>query len=124
MSVLQFSRPTTTATNLHPVYVQWAPEWVKLAHAYEGDCGFLDGTYLTPHPREFKDWDAETPSQPSKKLIERRALARYENVAGVIVDRKKAALFRRPPIRRVKGATQEHAYLAWLDLTSMAAGPA
>jgi hypothetical protein len=113
VSVLLFNRPTTTATNLHPAYTQWAPEWVRLAHAYEGDAGFLDGTYLTAHPREWQDWNAETPSKPTKKLIERRQLARYENVAQVIVERKRAALFRRPPIRRVQGATQKHQYLDW-----------
>jgi hypothetical protein len=101
----------------HPLYVGMEREWRRLAEAYEGLGGFLDGTNLVPHPREFTDWQSENPSQPTKKLIERRRLARYENFAAPMVESKLAALFRRPPIRRVTQAegSSTHPWLAWAD---------
>jgi hypothetical protein len=90
----------------HPVYVTWAPTWRKLVHIYDGSGGFLDGTYLVAHPREWKDFTAATPRVPTKKLKARRQLARYENVAGTILDQKRAALFRES-INRTVGASDK-----------------
>jgi hypothetical protein len=86
----------------HPHYAIWQPVWEKLAHVYEGDGPFLDGTAIVPHPREWEDHSipvygstenpSETPtdgakqvqwrpnpnpSKPTAKLKERRKLARY-----------------------------------------------
>lgn len=91
----------------HPTYVAFLPAWTKLAHVREGVGGFLDGTYLIPHPREWQDHDVATPVVPTKKLKARRALARYENFAATIIEAKKAALFREPPSRRVGKQTPE-----------------
>lgn len=111
---------TTTADLLtvgptHPVYDTWRPVWRLLAHVYEGSGGFLDGTYLVPHPREWKDHDATVPTQPTKKLLERRSLARYENVAALIIEQKLASLFREPPTRRVAGNDEDHPWLQWCE---------
>jgi len=97
------------------IYRTWEPIWTKLAHVREGIGGFLDGTYLVAHPREWLDHTIMTqsadgtkivgpnpnPSKPSPKLLRRRALARYENFGGKIIDQMKAALFREEPTRRV-----------------------
>lgn len=125
----------------HPHYAIWAPVWRKLAHVYEGDGPFLDGTAIIPHPREWEDHsipytvsaEGETeatgatgqkitkyksnpsPSKPTAKLLERRKLARYENVAASIVDQKVAALFRQPPVRTVKGEKADHPWLLWMN---------
>lgn len=85
----------------HPVYTVWAPIWRKLAHVREGAGGFLDGTYLVAHPREWTDYQAENPRTPSKKLLARRRLASYENIAATIIEAKKASLFQEEANRRV-----------------------
>jgi hypothetical protein len=104
------------AANVHPVYALLKQQWIDLGHVREGVGGFLDGAYLRAHPREWLDHtvisqDPTTgisvartnprPRQPSPKLIARRALARYENVASAILQAKKAVLFRDAPSRRV-----------------------
>lgn len=61
----------------------------------------MDGTYLVPHPREWKDHSAAVPKTPTKKLLARRRLARYENVGALLLDQKRAALFREVPTRTV-----------------------
>lgn len=100
----------------HPAYVAWAPIWRKLAHAYEGTGGFADGTYLIPHPREWQDFTATTPKKPTKKLLERRSLARYENWPRRIVKTFADALFRNLPTRQVAGeAGGETALEAWWE---------
>lgn len=91
-SLSSYTRPAATLT--HPLYALHAPQWWKLADCYDGTGGFLDGTYLIAHPREWDDYTATVPKKPSKKLKARRALARYENVAQTILDQIKAALFR------------------------------
>jgi len=87
----------------HPAYQVWAPIWRKLADAYEGTGGFADGGYLVPHPREWIDHAATYPKVPTKKLTERRTLARYENWARRIVKTFADALFRQMPTRQVGG---------------------
>ncbi len=89
------------ATYQHPVYVTYLPIWRKLAHVREGAGGFLDGTYLIAHPREWVDHTATVPVTPTKKLKARRTLACYENFAATIIEAKKSALFREQPTRRV-----------------------
>jgi hypothetical protein len=129
------------ATSQHPTYATWQGVWRWLVYVYEGSGPFLDGRALIAHPREWLDHtiisqvpEAEVnpdgtvtysgamkeiqspnpnPTKPSPKLLERRKLARYENVASPIVDHKLAALLRRPPSRRVKGENQEHDWLTW-----------
>src|SRR5437899_278980 len=123
------------AKRTNRIYQEWQPIWQKLAHAREGVGGFQDGTYLIAHPREFVDHsktqivtvtndDGSTsqikqtipnpnPSVPSAKLLRRRALARYENFAGKIVDQMKSALFRIEPTRIL--AKDQHAEGPILD---------
>lgn len=91
----------------HPMYSVWAPIWLKCAHVREGAGGFMDGTYLVAHPREWEDYTATTPRKPTKKLKARRALASYENFGGAIIDAKKSAIFREVPVRRVGDGKQE-----------------
>lgn len=88
-------------TITHPVFATWAPIWKKLADVREGTGGFLDGTYLIPHPREWEDFENETPTKPTKKLKARRALASYENFASSLIEAKTSALFRAKATRRV-----------------------
>ena len=124
---------------VHPEYQRFAPVWTKLRHVYDGTGGFLDGTYLVAHPREWLDHttvqyaeDGKTilrqianpnPVQPTKKLKTRRKLARYENLAQPIVEQKLAALFRQPIERTTltNAKTEEreqaglHPYEAWVE---------
>ncbi len=89
------------ATYQHPAYTDLLPIWRKLAHVRTGKGGFLDGTYLIAHPREWVDYTSDNPRTPTKKLKARRNLATYDNVAGRIIEAKKSALFRQAPSRRV-----------------------
>lgn len=90
-----------SGTPTHPLYATWAPVWRKLLHCYEGSGGFLDGTYLVAHPREWEDYTAAIPQKPTKKLLARRKLARYENICATILDQKRMALFRGEIVRTV-----------------------
>lgn len=101
------STGNNAVTITHPVYQVWAPIWRRLAHVREGVGGFLDGSYLVPHPREWEDYTAENPSKPTKKLKARRALASYENFASTLIESKKSALFRAPATRRVGDQAQK-----------------
>lgn len=104
------------ASTVHPLYLVFKPVWTQLAHVREGTGGFLDGTYLVAHPREWLDHSSTqtdtttgaktvttnpNPKQPSPKLKARRLIARYENVASSILEAKKSTLFREQPTRRV-----------------------
>ena len=107
---------SASSTTVHPQYAQWLPVWVKLAHCYEGSGGFLDGTYLVAHPREWEDYKAVNPRKPTKKLKARRTIARYENVAATILDQLKAALFRGTITRTIgkdEDTTASHPLHAW-----------
>lgn len=84
----------------HVLHTAFSPVWTLLAHVREGTGGFLDGTYLIAHPREWEDHTAVTPQTPTKKLKARRSLACYENIAGAIMEAKRSALFRETPSRR------------------------
>jgi hypothetical protein len=85
----------------HPLYLSLEIIWRRLLDVREGIGGFLDGTYLRAHPREWIDHSADVPVKPTKKLKERRLLARYENYAASLIKQMKAALFRDEPIRRL-----------------------
>ncbi len=113
---------TTTSAAIgptHPLYTTYERIWRQLADVAEGAGGFLDGGYLIAHPREWEDHTAAVPRVPSKKLRERRALARYENIAALILTQKLSALFRQPPTRRILDAAgavvEEHDYLTWTE---------
>ncbi len=141
-SALTTAAPTASATPTHPTYATWAPKWRDLIYVYEGSGPFLTGTALVAHPREWLDHTTSMPAQvtevdpatgetrtatrvvqsvnpnpskPSPKLLERRRLACYENVASPIIDQKLSALLRREPDRRVKGEAQKHDWLTWAD---------
>ena len=94
-------------TDPHALHSAFQAVWQLLAHVREGTGGFLDGTFLIAHPREWKDYDELVPKQPTKKLTSRRNLACYENIAGTIIEAKKAALFRETPTRRFTNAEAE-----------------
>lgn len=125
---------------VHPEYERFAPVWVKLRHVFDGTGGFLDGTYLVAHPREwldhtiaiYSDADAKVvvrrepnpnPVTPTKKLKTRRKLARYENIAAPIIEQKLSALFRQAITRTtLTNATEEqrktageHPYEQWVQ---------
>lgn len=119
-----------SGTTCHPAYLKWAPIWRTLADILEGDGGFLDGTYLVPHPREWRDHSVQVPqgdgkesvwqtnpnpTQPTAKLLERRKLARYENVAQTLLNTKRAAIFREPIVRTVgrPDKTKPHPLEVW-----------
>lgn len=100
----------------HPQHTEWKASWLTAKDVYEGAGGFQDPTrpYLVPHPREWLDHSIVTaatseqpasvipnpnPRNPSPKLVMRRKLARYENVAATILDTVTGALFTEPPTR-------------------------
>ncbi len=89
----------------HPLYNAFMATWVLLAHVREGTGPFMDGTALVPHPREWQDYDLPEPKIPTKKLLARRRLACYENIAGTILESKQSALFRETPSRRFGGTS-------------------
>jgi hypothetical protein len=100
----------------HPTYRLFLPIWRQLIDVREGLGGFLDGTYLVAHPREWVDYQNENPSVPTKKLKARRKLACYENFAATIIDAKKSALFRESPVRRLgDGKVDDAPILEWWD---------
>lgn len=94
------SQPAAAIGRTHPTYVELEAAWRKLGYAAEGTGGFADGTYIIAHPREYLDHTATTPSQATKKLKERRSLARYENWPETILRLLSGALFRHAPVRR------------------------
>ena len=101
MSTSTVANQLVSPYQTNPLYDYWARTWVKLAHCYEGSGGFLDGTYLVAHAREYLDHEAALPVQPSAKLKARRKLARYENLAYAIVQQKRSAIFRESITRNV-----------------------
>lgn len=105
----------TVALRPHPVYQALQPVWETLAHAAEGVGGFSDGTYLVAHPREYLDHKEAVPSKPTKKLLERRKIARYEGWPDTILRLLSGALFRQPPTRRAgdENAAQAHPLDDW-----------
>jgi hypothetical protein len=119
-SISTFPSQAATAVIQHPVYLAWQPVWQKYIDIYDGVGGFRDGMYLVAHPREFKDWNVADPKQPTKKLLARRKLARYENVAATLLDQKRAALFKGEVTRTVDGQSKTqkdspHPLEAWWE---------
>lgn len=151
------SSPTGTPSSVigvsHPLYQRWRDIWTTLLDVFEGAGGFLDESkpYLIAHPREWLDhstpiYDANgnllrfevnrTPSQPSPKLVERRKLARYENIAATLIEQLMGLLFRVKPERsfgaeKPGGVTPMTAFwqdadglgTSWDDLLKEAWGP-
>jgi len=116
-----------SSKHVHPLYATWSPTWRMAYDVYEGAGGFLDPDrpYLVPHPREWLDHsvtDTTTggmkpnpnPTSPSPKLNMRRKLARYENVAGILVETVEGPLFRTPPTRSFASETPDARLDAWL----------
>lgn len=109
--------PSAALGVTHPLYRRWRDVWVRSLDVFEGAGGFLDPArpYLVPHPREWLDHsipvyadDGATllrydlnpsPTKPSPKLVERRTLARYENIAATLIEQLAGALFREGPTR-------------------------
>lgn len=131
--------PEASSKVTHPLYATWAPTWQQLYDIYEGAGGFLDPNrpYLIAHPREWLDHSLPgptgedgtaigmvpnpSPSKPSPKLLRRRELARYENIAATILDVVMASLFATAPTRTVgqPGAEKTTATLIeqfWMDV--------
>lgn len=107
----------------HATYTEHKDTWQKALDVYEGTGGFMDPNrpYLIAHPREWLDHSIQvkddqgrvvgtvpnpSPSQPSRKLLMRRKLARYENIAEAIVGSVFGALFRSAPARQFETNTQ------------------
>lgn len=93
----------------HARYDQWYTDWVGLGEVYEGDGGYLDGTNLIPHAREHiyqrgldGAVDFTTSVGYQRKFMQRRALARYENFASVIVDTLVDHQFGKRPSRSIQ----------------------
>lgn len=89
----------------HAHFLEFEADWRKLADVLEGSGGFKPGKkkagYLIAHPREMVDHNVATPRTPTKKLLERQQLARYENFARSILKQTTTALFRERPSRIV-----------------------
>lgn len=116
----------------HPLYRKWAPTWRLLGDVFEGDGGFLDGSYLVPHPREV-EYEVSVVShtndagetikttvvnydrivRETQKFKRRKALARYENFAAIIGETLLAYLYAKAPSRVIKGASTGHPLEAW-----------
>lgn len=127
----RYSQNLKSATLTHPLYAAFLPTWRKAMDVYEGTGGFLDEErpYLLPHPREWLDhsvpvrdaqhniirWEPNpSPTKPSPKLLVRRKLARYENVADAIMSTVLGALFAEAPARNfTDNATPNEAIAAW-----------
>ncbi len=97
---------------VHPTYTALQPVWNRLRDVRDGIGGFLDGTYLVAHPREFimqsvkrlvngVESTVSVQGAPTRKLKARRELASYENFAATIIEALKTAMFREQPVRRV-----------------------
>ena len=105
----------------HPRYDEFADTWRLLGECVEGDGGFLDGTNLVAHPRElhYKRF-ADNTVDPSvtigetEKFKRRKRLARYDHLAGLIVDQFVAYQYAKP-IRRslTTPADQPHPLELW-----------
>src|SRR6185295_19041200 len=97
----------------HPTFTTLQPIWQKLRDVRWGSGGFLDGTYLIAHPREYllttrtttvngvTTTEQVATTRATKKLLKRRELASYENFAHTIVEQLKTALFREQATRRI-----------------------
>ena len=80
-------------TQTHPLYDEWLETWRLCGENYEGDGGYLDGTNLIGHPREYiyqetagGRVDYRTIIGIKEKLRRRRQLAHYDNFAQALTD--------------------------------------
>lgn len=110
------------STNLqqqHPLFERFYQSWKMLADVYEGTGGFMDGSYLVPHPRELTyqittdqstgvtTIDYTKVTGQTEKFRRRKALARYENFASIIVDTLLDYMYAKQPARTIKGETAD-----------------
>ena len=117
-------------TQQHPLYTTLASTWRLLLDVYEGTGGFLDGSYLIPHPREVeyafsedpvtkvRTFDYNTVRQETTRFKKRKVLARYENFAQIILDTLLDYLYAKAPSRVIGGqATAEdgHPLMQWWE---------
>lgn len=107
------STPVSLPTTTHPTYAAFRAQWQLLADAAEGTGGFADGTAIVGHPREWLDADADAPVKPTKKLLERRRLARYEHWPNTILTLLSGALFRHAPSRAAGAGDQPRPIEQW-----------
>jgi len=116
----------------HPLYDHWLQTWTAALDVYEGSGGFLspERPYIMPHPREWLDHSIKSadpstgavgvrpnpnPSNPSPKLIARRKIARYENLASTIMDTVIGALFEKAPARTFKTSEGNPTVMDWYE---------
>ncbi len=92
-------RPTALAS-VHPSYDTHSEAWQIQLDAFEGDGGFLDGSYLWQYPRE-DNADFET----------RKEMARYHNYVETLVDLYVRFMFTQGVDRQSKSDD----FNAWLE---------
>lgn len=84
----------------HPEYAEHKGSWQVLIDAFEGDGGFLDGSYLWPYPRE-REGDFK----------KRMSFARYQNYLAALVDVHVRFVF----TQGVKRDSASEEFNAWLE---------
>lgn len=81
---------------VHPAYAAHQTSWQIFLDAYDGEGGFLDGTYLWQYPRE-----------DTRKFETRCSQARYHNYVETIVDLYVRKIFAQKPKRTTANADLE-----------------
>lgn len=99
MSLADDARPTALETT-HPSYATHEASWQAQLDAFEGDGGFLDGSYLWPYP-----------SEEQADYQRRQKMARYHNYLEALVDLYVRFMFTQGVDRKSKSAE----YDAWLE---------
>lgn len=84
----------------HPNYSTHVVTWQVLLDAFEGEGGFLDGSYLWPYPRESEE-----------DFRKRRTMARYHNYLETLVDLYVRFMF----TQGVNRTSKNEQYNAWLE---------
>lgn len=87
----------------HPDYASHVGSWQLLLDAFEGDGGFLDGSYLWPYPRE-----------DDRSFRERQQMARYHNYLETLVDLYVRFIFTQG-VRRSSDSDEFNAWLKDVD---------
>ena len=92
----------------HPQYQTHMNVWQVLLDAFEGEGGFLDGSYLWPYPRESQE-DFE----------KRKTMARYHNYLETLVDLYVRFMF----TAGVRRESKSPEYNAWIEDVNGAGTP-
>jgi len=110
-----------TIRRVHPRYTEYSDTWQNLGYVYEGNGPYLDGTALVPHTREtILKVDASGVPQIGEVAIERpkftrrKAIARYENFARVIIDTVLDHQYQQTVQREVRGE-KDHPLEQWWE---------